>query len=317
MQQAIAIAAAAGLAAALLFGVLAPGPVLLAPLLLVAPTSLMIAGLGWHPLVAALGGLFGALAISFTLSSKTGLSFALLVALPSYLVSATLLWLNRSMPPRTDAHQFGRVFATYVLGGIAIYSALAMLAGALAVSTDYAVYEERLLSVFQRMMSDFSAAPAGQLDAASTERMARVFMRIFMPMSAMIIAASLVISLWLAVKYLRRTERLPFPHVPAYAVSLPKEAVFWFVGAMGLAQLSGFAGLFGASLAGTIMLMMMLNGLAMIHTKTLGMSIRTPALWAVWLSLLLFAPAILIYSLVGLLDALFDFRRNGNNPPTT
>lgn len=316
MQQAIAIAAAAGLAAAFLFGVLAPGPVLLAPLLLVAPTPLIIAGLGWHPLVAALGGLIGALTLSFALTSKTGLSFALLVGLPAYLVSAALLWLGRSMPPGTTAQQMGRVVATYILGGIALYSAFAMLGGALAVSTDYAVYEGRLLSVFQRMMSDFSADPSGRPDPVAAERAARLFMRIFMPMSAMIIAASLIISLWLAVQYLRRSERLPFAYMPARFVSLPREALFWLVGAMGVALMPGFLGLFGASFVGTIMLVLLLNGLALIHTKTIGMKSRTAALWAVWLSLLFFAPAILIYSLLGLLDALFDFRRVGETPPT-
>jgi hypothetical protein len=316
VQQAIAIAAATGLAAAFLFGVLAPGPVLLAPLLLVAPTPLMIAGLGWHPLVAALGGLVGALAISFAIGSKTALSFALLVGLPAYLVSAGLIWLARSMPANTSAQRVGRVVAIYVLGGIAAYAAIAMLGGALAVSTDYAIYEGRLLAVFQRMMGEFGAGSSAQLDPATANRMAQLFLRIFLPMSAIIVAASLIISLWLALQYLRRSERQPFLSLPAYAVSFPRDVLFWLAGAVGIAQLPGFVGLFGASFAGALLLLLLLNGLALIHAKTLGMGMRTPVLWAVWMSLLFFAPAALIYSFVGLLDALFDFRRIGDTPPT-
>lgn len=313
MQQIVFLGAAAGLASALLYGGLTPGLVLLAPLLFVAPAPLLIVGIGWHPLVAALGALFGCLAISALVGSKLALSYGLMIGLPAWLLSLGVTRLMRSMPPGTPQAVTGRVLATYVLNGIAVFAALAIVGGALTLSGDYAVFEARLADVFQKMLVDFSRVQDPNMDPAGIARMSRTFVRIFVPMSAIIVALSLTFSLWLAVRMLMRNERLPFAPLPAYAISFGREVVFWLVGALLVAQAGGFLGLLGAALTGTIVFMLMLNGLALIHYRTLGQSGRPLLLWATWGALILVAPAALLFSLAGLIDALFDLRRNGGS----
>mgnify|MGYP001352965699 CR=1 FL=1 len=312
MNQVFAIAAAAGLASAFLSGLVTPGVSLLVPLTFIAPAPLMVAGLGWHPLVAALGGLFGCIGLSLMFGSKVALSFAVMVAIPAYLVAALVTWLMRTMPADTPAPIAGRVFGTYVLGAIAVYAALAMLIGALAIDTSYASFEARVAASFERMMLDFGRdSAAGAPDPMTMRRLSRMFVGIFAPMASMLVATVLTFSLWVSIRYLARAERLPFRRMPAHAINLPREFVFALIGAMLVAQSGGFVGAFGASLTLTLLFMLMLNGLALIHQRTLGSNSRPMILAAVWILLLVFAPAALVYSFAGLLDALFGFRRNG------
>lgn len=311
MQQIVFLGVAAGLASALLYGGLTPGWVLLAPLLFVAPAPLLIVGIGWHPLVAALGALFGCIAISAFIGSKLALSYGLMIGLPAWLLSLGVTRLMRSMPPGTAPAVAGRVFATYVLGGIASFSALAIVGGAIALSPDYAVFEARLAAVFQKMLVDFSRMQDPNMDSVALGRMAQTFVRIFVPMSAIIVALSLTFSLWLAVRALIRNERLPFAALPAYSLSFGKDVLFWLAGALLVAQAGGFLGLLGAALTGTVVFILMLNGLALVHYRTLGHEGRSFMLWATWAALVLIAPAALLFSIAGLVDALFDLRQNG------
>lgn len=314
MNQSIILGAVAGLASAFLFGVLTPGMMLFAPFMFVAAAPLIIVGIGWHPLIAALGALIACILISFGISSKLAISFAVLTGLPAYLVAVGVLSLMRSMPAGTPPLTAGRVFGTYVLSGIALYSALAMLIGAMAVDTNYSGFEAQLTRAFERLAHDFGKdGPDALSDPAAIARMGKVFVSIFVPLSAIVVALSLTTSLWIAIKFLVRVERLPFVSLPAYNVSLPKETLIWLVGGLLLAQGGGFIGLFGAAVVGTFLFVTMLNGLALVHFKTLGKGGRAVTLWLVWGTLMLFAPALFVYSFAGLLDSLFDFRRAGGS----
>lgn len=314
MHQVFAIALAAGIAAALLSGVVTPGSTALVPLTFIAPAPLMIAGLGWHPLVAALGALLAAIGVSLTVGSKVALSFIVMVGLPAYLLVELVMWLMRTMPAGTRVNDAGRVIGLYVLGGIAVYSALAVLVGAFAVDMTYAGFEQRLGATFQRMMQQLGRSD-GQIDTTTSRQLAQVFVRAFVPLSSILIAMILTFSLWLSVKFLRKTERLPFASFPAYEIALQRDAVGTLAVAILMAQMTGFVGLYGSAMVGALVFMFMLNGLAVIHQRTLGSTSRTPILWLCWIVLLLFAPAALLFSVVGLLDALFGLRRAGT--PTT
>jgi len=312
MHQAILLSAAAGLASAFLYGALAPGALIFAPLLFIAPVPLMTVGLGWHPLFAALGALIACLAVSTMIGSPLALSFALMVGLPSYLAAQGIVMLLRRLPAMLDARSFGQLIGVTVLGGIAAYSVLALVGGALAMEPGYAAFESRVAAAFERMMISFSGVgPDLRNDPAALAQSARVFVRMFLPLSAVIIALALTLSLWLSTKLLARLGRLPFSPLPAYLISLPRDVLFWFAGAFLLSQLSGYAGMAGSCAMAVILFMLVLNGLSLLHLKTIGAGARPALLWAAWLGLVLFAPSALIFSLIGALDAAFDFRSRG------
>lgn len=307
MNQALLLSAAAGLASAFLYGALAPGALVFAPLMFVAPVPLLAVGLGWHPLLAALGALLACLGISLSIGSPLALSYAAIIGLPSYLLSQAVLLMLRRLPAELDLKSFGRIVGVFILGGIALYATAAMVFGAMLIEPSYAAFETRVAATFERMVSMFGGA--GDLTSPqSLAQSARLFVRIFLPMSAMLIAFTLTLSLWLTTKLLTRLGRLPFPTFPAYEICLPREVLFWFAGAFLLGQLTGYAGMAGSCAMATLLFLLLVNGLTLLHKKTLGASARAPLLWAAWLGLALFAPSALIFSLIGALDAAFDIR---------
>jgi hypothetical protein len=308
MYQALLISAAAGFASAFLYGALAPGALVFAPLMFVAPVPLLTVGLGWHPLLAALGALLACLGISLTISTPLALSFAAIIGLPSYLLSQAISTMLGKLSPELDIKTLGKIIGVYILGGIALYAVAAMVFGAMMVEPNYAAFESRVAAAFERMVDMFGGMGDMKASPQSSAQSARIFVRIFLPMSAMLIAFTLTLSLWLSTKLLARLRRLPFPAFPAYEISLPREVLFWFAGAFLLGQLSGYAGMAGSCAMAALLFMLLINGLTLLHKKTLGANARTPLLWAAWLGLALFAPSALIFSLIGALDAAFDVR---------
>ena len=317
MQKAIITGALAGLASVFLYGALTPGIFLFAPLMFVAPMPLMLAGFSVHPLVAAFGGLAACLFIDIGIGPRNALSYGLMIALPSYLATAGLNHLVSRLPNGTDARLAGQIIGVYLLGGIALYSVAAVVGGAMWMEPDHALFEARLSSAVERMLTAFSAGtPDMQFDAELAPQLTQAFVKMFLPISAVIIAMALVLSLWLAIKLAARSGKLPFAPLPAYFISLPRDVLFWFAGALLLGQLSGFSGIAGASATAVILFLLVLNGLSLLHARTLGKNARAVLLWGAWGGLMLFAPSALIFVLIGALDAAFNLRSGTGNSPT-
>lgn len=309
MTQALFLSIAAGIASALLSGVMTPGSLLAGLLFFIAPLPLLIAGLGWHPLLAALGALVGCLLMSLGLSSKAALFYGLVIGLPSYLLCELVLRLLRA-PASFGALAFGRVAGTALLGGIGAYAAVVTLLGALSIDTSHAAFLARVAAsveeVFRLMFADPRMSLPQGVDAAG---LAKLYAHLLPSMLTFLISAMLTLSLWLAMKVVRRSGRLPVAPPPAYMLSLPREALFVFIGGMGLAQLGGYAGMFGTLVMVAGVFAMMINGFTLLHVKTLGQSGRSLMLGAAWGAVLVFGIPAFAMALVGALDAAFDFRR--------
>ena len=99
----VAIAIAAGAASALMFASIVSGALISLLLLYLAPLPLMVAALGWGPLVGAIGGIVASSLLSLLLGVSYGAAFALTVALPAWwlghLVLILLILLSISVAP--------------------------------------------------------------------------------------------------------------------------------------------------------------------------------------------------------------------------
>ena len=313
MPQAVFLSIAAGLASALLSGVLTPGSLLAGLLFFVAPLPLLIAGLGWHPLVAALGALIGCILMSVGVGPMAALYYGAMVGLPAYLMSQYVPRLLQG-PFAGDAEAAGRRIGAVLLGAIGLYAVVVTFIGALSIDSDYASFVRRLAAtvetMFRTMFQDSAVAvPAG----ANLKDMARIYAYIMPPMLTFLIATMLTLSLWLAVRIVRKSERLTFAPLPAFFLSLPKEVLFVFVGAMGLTQLGGYLGFLGRLVMVAVAFCLVISGLALLHYKTLGRNGRTALLSGAWALLMITGFPAFIFAFAGALDAAFDFRRSGGS----
>ncbi|MCA0425593.1 MAG: hypothetical protein LCH61_20175 [Proteobacteria bacterium] len=317
MAQAIFLSIVAGIASALLSGLLTPGSVLGALLMFVAPLPLMIVGLGWHSLVAALGALVGCLLMSIGLSSKAALIYGALVGLPAWLAAVLLPMIVRHGMALPKA-QAGRWMGAAILGSIGFYAVVIPIIGALTIDADHARFVQRLSKTVEDLFRTMFEGGMAQLpNGSKLSDFAQLYALMLPPMLTFLICTMLTLSLWLAVRIVQRSERLPFPSVPAYTLSLPKAAPLVFVGGMFLASVVGYVGLVGMLIMVASSFALMMAGLSWMHFRTLGRGDRPIILGTAWALLLFMGLPGFVYAFLGALDASLDFRRpkDGSQPP--
>ena len=309
MLQAILISILCGFVSAVLSGLFGQGSMLAALLFFVAPLPLMIAGLGWHPLIAALGALVGCLAMSFGLGSKAGLFFAAVVGLPSWLSCEVVLRLMVNRPADENARDYGLRLGVGIVGGIALYAVPVTLVGALAMNISYDSFNSVLRAFAEaaiRLLIESGHLQKEGIDVKST---AAIYATVMPTVIIFLVCITLVLSLYIAVRVVRKSERLPFVPGPLFLVALPKESLFVMVGSIGLATMTGWLGFIGACAVAALTFCFILTGLAVMHSKTLGRSDRGMILGAAWGSMLVFGLPALVFALIGAADAAFDLRR--------
>lgn len=309
LGQAILLSIASGIAAALLSGVLTPGSMLSALLSFIAPLPLMIAGLGWHPLVAALGALVGCLLMDIALSSKAALYFGLLIGLPSYLICEMTLRLP-VMADTGEAISTGRRTGGFVFGVIGAYAVLVTLIGALSIDVSFDAFQTKLATAVESLFrSMFESGPGRLPQGFDIIAMSKVYAYIMPAMLTMLVCAMLTVSLWLAQKVVARSGRLPFPLFPAYLIALPREVMFVFIGALLISRLGGYIGLLASLVLVATSFAFVMAGLSLLHFRTLGRKDRPFLIWAGWIAVTIFVLPTFLFAIAGGLDSVFDFRR--------
>lgn len=317
MAQAILLSMIAGLASALLSGLLAPGSLLAGILFLIAPLPLMIVGLGWHPLVAALGALVGCLVMDVGLSNAAALYYGLLVGLPSYLACELTLRLL-AMLPKLPPDRAGRIAGSVLLGAIGAYAVTVTFVGALVIETDHAKFIARVArsveALFRELASGRNTLPLPGGGATDFAALSQLYANMLPPMLTFIIALMLTLSLYLAVKVARTSQRLPQTGLPGYQLSLPTAALFLFAGGFGLTQIGGYLGLLGTLVMVAVLFALIINGFAVLHARTLGSPSRALILSGVWGAVLVFGIPAFAMALIGAVDCAFNLRSRGNKP---
>lgn len=307
LAQAILVATIAGFATALMSGLLTPGVAPAVFLSLLAPAPLFIAGFGWHPLVAALGGLFAALIAHFAIGWPASLMISGMIALPVFVLTALSerLFSAYSGRPEKDGVDLGRLAVTLIL-----YLGIAGVSVALIFEPDYAQLEARIRraveAVFVLAGLDRAMPNAGKADLA---RLFEIMTAIMLPLSALISLATLVISGTLGLQIADRAGRMTFVRPDFRRFRLPGGALILLGIAFIVSMRGGYVGLLGEIVALGLAFSYLLQGLAVLHVRTLGMGARALVLAAIWGTLVVFAfPAIVLIG-IGMADHLLDFRK--------
>jgi hypothetical protein len=306
LAQAIFVGILAGLATALLSGLLTPGVAPIVFLSLVAPAPLFIAGFGWHPLVAALGGIVAALVAHLLVGMPAALAITAMLALPAFVLTtlAERLFSTYAGRPERDGIDLGRMAVTLVL-----YIAIVGIASVMVFEPDFDALQARIRAAVEAAFVLMGMVRSGNTGTAELASFFDMLAGLMLPMSALLAMLTVIISGTLGLMITDRSGRLGFARPDFRRFRLPGGALILIGVAFLVGIRSGYVGMLGEIVALGLSLTFMLQGLAVVHARTLGMNGRGLILAGVWGTLIVFGFPALIFILVGMADHLFDFRR--------
>jgi Predicted membrane protein (DUF2232) len=302
----VLIALGAGFVSAVLLGTVAVGTVPGALLFWLAPMPIIIVGLGWHWLVAALAALAAGLILTLTLHSTISLSYMALAGVPAICLS----WLAVRGRPAGDLVFF-----------VALYAATVVLFGSLRVDVSLEGLRERIAGAAETLLrAQLDIAPGKPMILPGGQDLSALpsFYALILPSAmAAIVTLSLVLCLWLAAWSVRKSGRLPVAWAPLYDTQAPRGAsAFWLL-ALVVSFMGGYVGYAGGLIVTSFSFAFMLIGFAVAHRLTLGAPGRSLILSALWAAVLLIGLPGLVLIVLGLADHVFDFRRLRRNPNPT
>ncbi|MEQ8813374.1 MAG: DUF2232 domain-containing protein [Thalassobaculum sp.] len=293
------VGAAAATSALLLFGAPAgsPGGMLLAVL---ATLPLFLVGLSWGAFHGAASGAAATFAILLSISTTAGLYYGIVNALPA----ALLIWQAERSPDRPDR----------LVIMLTACAAAPILAAALYFGMQEGGLQGVIRGELEPALIDSVVDPAGNTPPQWREFVEAV-VGLLPAMAAMSWAMLIAINGALAQGVLRRfgKNRLPSPDIAS--IRLPRVMVTVFAVTLVLAFLPGGLGFLGSNLVPVAALPLFFGGLSLMHWSLRRSG--SPGLWLgmLYVLLLVFGWPAVILALIGLLDAIFDFRGRAGPPP--
>ncbi len=320
MTNWIVIAIIAGLAAAAMSAsIIAPSAISFF-LYYLSPVPLFMAGLGWGPLAAGVGGLFGAVVIAVMLGAMPALYFALSCAVAPFVLSRLAL-INR--PADTSGGGEGEAsdagLEWYPEGRLVLWCAGLtiglVLAGVLAIGTDA---ESFRTAVAQYVNTAFEllAKQMPDVDKKQLDDMAAAFVVLLPPGAATVWFLVTLFNMWAGSRLLKFANQSLRPWAPFHKLRFPRTAVPALGISVVLAFMPGMIGLAGTVAAAVFLTAFTLLGLAVVHGLTLNSPAR-PFMLAALYMLLAVMGWVLVLPLCGLgvMDMFLRLRQRGAGSP--
>jgi hypothetical protein len=343
----LGVAVGAGLASALL-AVIFPlnGTLVAFALAYFAPLPVMIVSLGFGQWTGFLSGFLGTALIPVLLyffipaggNALPGLLLCALlyagaIALPAWFVCAAAL---RGAPPlepqtRSRTAQKNGAMANHApvraLTFAVLFFAFVFSVGALVLAAAHGGANAALAKLtgeLALLLQEAKALTTSWPQDLEPERLARAIARSAGPAMAASELTIVLANLWLAARIVKISARLPtqWPDIP-YNLRLPVPLAAALIPAIGLIFVGREIGLVASIVATTLATALALQGLAVMHDLTRGMSARTPILLGAYI-LVSFIPLwpIALFALAGLAEAALGLRerkrlRQSTLPPPT
>ncbi len=330
--MAAAVAIGAGLAAALLYLVARQPGFIALVLTRLGPLPIMIATLGFGPLVGLTATVVGTLTVAGAAlapdihalaaaqvqsAALDGLFFALGQGLPAcglgYLLTApTFKWAALSKAgdasPATPASRLGWVvvWAAAVSFLVVTFVIAANCIDAGSYEAVIAQLADRIQPLVQSVVGTGQELPRN-IDVAV---LARLVAEAAWPAVAGVTLVTLLADLWLAARVVQISNRLPvaWPNIPR-DLRIPRLVALAFAVALGACFAGGVAGAIATVAATALGVAFAIQGLATVHELTRGASYRTPLLCLLYLLLVVTMPwPLAAFALIGLLEAGFSLR---------
>lgn len=297
---------AAGLASALLFASAGTGSLLSVILFYLATLPLMISGLGWGWLTAAVGGAIGAVAIGTMLAPLAGLVFFLTVGAPAA-VLCYLALLSRTDPDGTvEWYPIGRlVLWTALMGAVLVGVAVYM------VGTGMADFRNALVAMLSEMATVDTSGTAP--DPANIEQLADNMIALLPSFAAALWLATTLLNLYIAGRVVRASGRLIRPWPDVARLDLPMTAAFGLLAATALWFAGGDIGRIAGPFAAALTLAFAFVGLGVVHVVSRGSSARGLILLGLYVITFLSAWPLLLLAALGIAEP--QLRLRDRRPP--
>jgi hypothetical protein len=309
MMTTILIALAAGSASALMFASIISGALFSLVLFYLAPLPLMVAGLGWGPLSATIGGIAAAIGLGAIFGLPYCLAFVLTVALPAWWLGHLAL-LGRPVATAPSAGNGAAppapVLEWYPVGRILLwtagFAALTTMAALFTLGGDAATISGAL----RRGLLRITGARAASGDA---EQIVDALVTIAPSAAAVVAMMTLTLNLWLAAKITATSGRLHRPWPDMKSAALPAMTLVALSLALALCFTGGLFAMLGQIASAALMMAYALIGFAVLHTLTLAMKSRALWLSGAYAVVLVFGWPVVAMVGLGLADAIFGFRQ--------
>jgi len=314
------IAVAAGCASALMFASIISGALISLLLFYLAPLPLMVAGLAWGPLSAAIGGIAAASSLAAIFGLPYGIAFIIMIALPAWLLGRLAL-LGRPVSgeagagdgtppaaPTLEWYPIGRILLW--IAGFAMLTTTAIL---FTLGTDAAAITEVIRKSLQWFLGLRGAASSGE-----TEQALDALAIVAPAAGAIFTMMTLTLNLWLAAKIAATSGRLHRPWPELKGADLPPMTLAVLSLALAFCFTGGLLAMLARIVAATLIMAYALTGFAALHTLTMALKHRALWLGCTYAVVVIFSWPILAMAALGLADAVFGLRRRylqGRPPP--
>jgi hypothetical protein len=307
MMTIVLIALAAGSASALMFASIISGALFSLVLFYLAPLPLMVAGLGWGPLAATIGGISAAIGLGAIFGLPYCIAFVLTVALPAWwLGHLALLGRPVAMAPSAGngAAPPAPVLEWYPVGRILLwtagFAALTTMAALFTLGSDAATITAALRRGLLRIIG---------VRTGDTEQVVDALVAIAPSAAAIVAMMTLTLNLWLAAKITATSGRLHRPWPDIKSAALPAMTLAALSLALALCFTGGLLAILGQIASAALMMAYALIGFAVLHTLTLAMKSRALWLSGTYAVVLVFGWPVVAMVGLGLADAIFGFRQ--------
>ena len=311
MIATLSIALAAGLASALMFASITSGAAISLLLINLAPLPLMVVGLGWGAISAAVGGGAAMVVIAALFGLPYCIAFALVNVLPAWwLAHLVLLARPRDNAAVTDPDALEWYPVGRILLWIVVFASILTVATLLTMGTDAATIQKTIRAGWTELVEATGVA----INDSTLDALVLVA-----PVGAEIAAVMMMtLNLWLAAKIAATSGRLHRPWPDLRNTALPMTTVAVLAAAIACCFSGGLLAILAQVLTTGLSIAYALTGFAVLHTLTLAMKSRALWLGCVYAIVVGFAWALLAIALLGLADAVFGIRQRyirGSPPP--
>jgi hypothetical protein len=302
MIATISIALAAGLASALMFASITSGAAISLLLINLAPLPLMVVGLAWGPLSAAVGGIAATIVIASLFGLPYCIAFAMVNVLPAWWLAHLVLLARQrddaaaGPDEKLEWYPVGRV-----LIWILVFATIITATTLLTMGTDAAAIQSTIRKGWVELLETTGLT----LNDSTLDTLV-----VMAPMGAeMAAVAMLTFNLWLAAKIAAMSGRLHRPWPDLKSIALPTATIAALFAAVACCFSGGLLAILAQILTAGLSLAYAMSGFAVLHTLTLAMKSRALWLGCAYAIVAGFAWALLAVALLGVADAVFGLRQ--------